>query len=495
VGPVQVAGALGKSTMLAALATASIAWNAAALGVRSSHNFPSVWGQPARSLSRGSSRMMLSIDEEIDFATLGETGDTEPVGVLLLSVGAPETPDDVEEYLYNVFCDPEILTLPPAISWLFKRPLAWFIAKSRARDAKEAMKSIGGVSPQLQTIQAQAEAMKDALADRGIDGRVYIATRYWHPFAEEAVKQIVADGLNKLVIVPLYPQFSLSTSGSALRVLERMLYSEPGFPAKSSVVPAWYNRPGYLSAMCELIIQSMRTLPEGAVARAHILFTAQGLPRKYVDDLGDPYEEQIERSVALLHEALSAQGFSNNHSLAYQGQFGPERLRWIGPAADDEIRRLARQGVEEVVMVPISYVFEHMGTLNEMDREFASLARSCGITSFVRVPTLGTNPAFIGALATVVAEALPDLSRPSMQQINAGNPVSLNMVNEYTRLYTKDQLQLVPQEQPWGFTEQAEVVNGRLAMAAITVSIALSADPTLKAVVAMYRAARGMDPA
>jgi len=270
-----------------------------------------------------------------------------------------------------------------------------------------------------------------------------------------------------------------------------MLYAEPGFPLKSSVVPAWYNRPGYLAAMVEVIRDAMRALPDGAVGRAHLLFSAQGLPRKYIDDLQDPYEEQTERAVVLLAQALAECGVANNYSLSYQGQFGPERLRWIEPSTADELRRLAAEGVREVVMVPLSFVFEHMGTLNEMDRELASLARASGITTFVRVPTLGTNPMFIDTLASVVAEALPDLSRPSMQQINNGEPVSLNMVNEYTSLYTKDQLQLVPQEQPWGLTEQAELVNGRLAMAAITISIALTADPTLKAVVAMYRAARG----
>eukprot|EP00965_Chrysotila_dentata_P043719 1453722-Pleurochrysis_carterae.AAC.2 len=129
-----------------------------------------------------------------------------------------------------------------------------------------------------------------------------------------------------------------------------------------------------------------------------------------------------------------------------------------------------------------------MGTVTEMDRGFAAVAASCGVRSFVRVPTLSTDPEFIDALATVVEEALPDLSRVSMQQINEGEPVALNVVNEYVTLYTKDQLQLVPQERPWGFTEQAELVNGRIAMAAITLSVALSVDPTLKQIVSWYKA-------
>jgi len=229
---------------------------------------------------------------------------------------------------------------------------------------------------------------------------------------------------------------------------------------------------------------------------AHILYTAQGLPRKYVEDaasggLGDPYQEQTERSVQLVTARLAELGVQQAHSLSYQGAFGPEQLRWIEPSTREQIRALAAAGVGSLVLVPISFVFEHMATLNEMDCEYAELASECGMRDFARVPTLDTNPEFIESLATVVMEALPDLSRPSMQQINQGTPVSLNMVNEYTRLYTKDQLQLVPQEQSWGFTEQAELLNGRLAMGAIAVATTIAVDPTLKAGITMSRALRG----
>jgi len=427
--------------------------------------------------------------DDVSFDTIADA-DHGPVGVLLLSVGAPETPEDVEEYLYNVFCDPEIRTLPPAISWALKKPLAWVIARDRAEEARESMRLAGGRSPQLSTIQAQAAALKEELYERGVDARPFIATRYWKPFAEDAVASIKAEGIQKLVILPLYPQFSLSTSGSALRVLERMLYTDPDFPAKASVVPAWYNRPGFLQATAKGVAETLGTLPRDVQGTAHVLYTAQGLPRKYVDDLGDPYQEQVERCVALVSAELEAMGIVNNRSLAYQGAFGPQQLRWLEPSTASEIEKIASSGVTSLVLVPISFVFEHMATLNEMDREYAALAASCGIQSFVRVPTLGVEETFIDALATVVMEALPDLSRPSFQQINAGTPVALNMVNEYTRLYTKDQLQLVPQEQPWGFTEQAEIINGRIAMTAITLALGLSLDPTLKAIVAVYRAAK-----
>ena len=235
----------------------------------------------------------------IEFDTLAQA-DQSPVGVLLLSVGAPETPSDVEEYLYNVFTDPEIRTLPPFLSWAFKKPLAWAISRERAEAARESMMQAGGRSPQLSTVQAQAKALQLELAERGVDSRTFIAMRYWkcaplspsttarasrrrcgtligfdrcmfsarRPYAEDAVEAIKKEGIQKLVILPLYPQFSLSTSGSALRVLERMLYTDPGFPMKSSVVPAWYNRPGYLEAMAKNIHESLLTVDEEERAKA-----------------------------------------------------------------------------------------------------------------------------------------------------------------------------------------------------------------------------------
>ena len=162
-----------------------------------------------------------------EFETLGEA-DHGPVGVLLLSVGAPETPDDVEEYLYNVFCDPEIRTLPPAISWAFKRPLAWLIARERAEEARESMRLAGGRSPQLATIQAQARALQAQLADRGVDARPFIAMRYWKPFTEDAVEAMKAEGIQKLVILPLSNPELFAHSTLLQSATGVLLYGPPG---------------------------------------------------------------------------------------------------------------------------------------------------------------------------------------------------------------------------------------------------------------------------
>ena len=315
----------------------------------------------------------------LEFDSLNDA-DHSPVGVLLLSVGAPETPEDVEEYLYNVFSDPEIRTLPPILSWAFKKPLAWLIAKDRAEEAKTSMRQAGGRSPQLSTIQAQAKAIEEELIDRGVSARTFIAMRYWHPYTEEAVESIKAEGIQKLVILPLYPQFSLSTSGSALRVLERLLYTDPGFPMKSSVVPAWYNRAGFLSATAKGIKDTISTLPAAVQGKAHLLYTAQGLPRKYVETLGDPYQEQVERCLRMVTQELESIGVTNPHSLAYQGAFGPTQLRWLEPSTSDEITRLASPSgsdegpVEALVLVPISFVFEHMGARTHIRITHATLS-------------------------------------------------------------------------------------------------------------------------
>lgn len=155
------------------------------------------------------------------------------------------------------------------------------------------MLEAGGESPQVATIRKQADALKTTLGERGIDASLFVAMRYWRPFAAEAVEEMTKQNVTRLVIIPLYPHFSISTSGSALRVLERMLYTTPGFPMKSTVVPSWFNRPGYVRASARAILRSLATLPEAERAAAHIVYSAQGLPRKYVEFLGDPYQGQV----------------------------------------------------------------------------------------------------------------------------------------------------------------------------------------------------------
>ena len=307
------------------------------------------------------------------------------VGVMLLNLGGPDSLENVEPFLYNLFSDPEIITLPSFLSW-FNGPLAFIISRSRAPQSREGYAAIGGSSPQLATTLEQGRALEASLARRGIEAKTYVAMRYWHPFTEEALKAIKADGVRRLVVLPLYPQFSISTSGSSLRLLERMFYADQELrQMRAVVIPAWYTRPGYVAALARLIREKCDTYADRS--QPTIFFSAHGLPKKYIETLGDPYKQQTEATVGAVMSKLRRLGYMNNYTLAYQSRVGP--VEWLRPYTDDSIRELGASGVRDMVTVPISFVSEHIETLEEIDVEYAELARECGITGWTRVPALG----------------------------------------------------------------------------------------------------------
>jgi len=412
-------------------------------------------------------------------AALGSSGadvaEGEKVGVLLLNLGGPDTLDQVEPFLYNLFSDPEIITLPGAVRWL-NGPLAWIIAKTRAPMSREGYKQVlDGGSPQLRTTLAQGAAIEAALSTRGVSAKSYIGMRYWHPYTDEALAAIKADGVQRLVVLPLYPQFSISTSGSSLRLLEREYYQDEQLRLlKNVVIPAWYNRQGYVHSMARLIASRIDMLPEGERAGAHVFFSAHGLPQKYVQELGDPYQQQIEATVSFVMARLRVLGYSNPDTLAYQSKVGP--VPWLQPYTDEKIKELAGGGVSSLVVVPISFVSEHIETLEEIDIEYRELAEEAGITHWERVPALGVEEDFIEDLASAVVEALPRMEQRPLQEIDEGRPVSLRVVNDLVSLRSKEEIGAeygpvrVRNYRRVGFTPKAEVINGRIAMAAITVA-------------------------
>lgn len=362
------------------------------------------------------------------------------VGVLLLNLGGPDELDDVRPFLYNLFSDPEIIRIP--FTWL-QKPLAWFISTSRSQKSQENYRQIGGGSPLRRITEDQAFALQQQLQHQGEEeARVYIAMRYWHPFTEEAIVRIKRDRVDRLVVLPLYPQFSISTSGSSFRLLEQLWKEDPELQAiKHTTIASWYQQPGYLQAMADLIAQELdkQEHPE----QVHIFFSAHGVPISYVEEAGDPYQREIEASVALIMQTL---GRSNPHTLAYQSRVGP--VAWLQPYTEDAIIALAAQGVKNLLVVPISFVSEHIETLQEIDMEYREVAESAGIHNFHRVPALNIHPVFIKALADMVVEAL-----------NAP-PQPLSAVMHPTK-----QVKMYPQERwEWGMTNAAEVWNGRLAM-------------------------------
>ncbi len=361
------------------------------------------------------------------------------VGVLLLNLGGPDEIKDVRPFLYNLFSDPEIIRLPS--SWL-QKPLAWLISTLRAKKSQKNYLEIGGGSPLRKITEAQGQALTEKLADNGTDAEVYIGMRYWHPFTEEAIARVKRDRIDKLVILPLYPQFSISTSGSSFRVLEEMWSKDQELQQIDyTLIPSWYDSPGYLQAMVDLIVEELKQFDNPD--EVHIFFSAHGVPQSYVDEAGDPYQREIEQCTRLIMKTLKR---PNKHTLAYQSRVGPEE--WLKPYTQSALEQLGSAGVKDLLVVPISFVSEHIETLQEIDIEYREVATEAGIENFQRVPALNTHPIFIESLAELVRTSL-DKPFCTFDQVT----------------HPKENMKMYPQERwQWGLTTAAEVWNGRLAM-------------------------------
>ncbi|XP_021889834.1 ferrochelatase-2, chloroplastic-like [Carica papaya] len=240
----------------------------------------------------------------------------EKIGVLLLNLGGPETLDDVQPFLFNLFADPDIIRLPRLFRFL-QKPLAQFISVFRAPKSKEGYASIGGGSPLRRITDEQAEELRKSLWAKNVPAKVYVGMRYWHPFTEEAIEQIKRDGITKLVVLPLYPQFSISTSGSSLRLLES-LFREDEYLVnmQHTVIPSWYQREGYIKAMANLIEKELQKFDHPD--KVMIFFSAHGVPLAYVEEAGDPYKAEMEECVDLIMEELEKRNIVNAYTLAYQ---------------------------------------------------------------------------------------------------------------------------------------------------------------------------------
>jgi ferrochelatase len=438
----------------------------------------------------------------------GAPADAGRVGVLLLNLGGPESLDDVQPFLFNLFADPDIIRLPPAAQFL-QPAVAALISTLRAPKSREGYAAIGGGSPLRRITEEQGAALAAALRARGVPAATYVGMRYWRPFTEDAVEALKADGIGRLVVLPLYPQFSVSTSGSSLRLLERLLREDPGLAGvKHVVIPSWYARPGYVRAMADLIEAELALFgtaggaPPAAHAHAEggahsgggkhassassppaaarvdpatveIFFSAHGVPQSYVDS-GDPYKEEMEHCVRLVVAELARRGLHNAHTLAYQSRVGP--VEWLRPYTDDAIRYLAQRGVRALLAVPVSFVSEHIETLEEIDMEYRELAESCGVTAWRRVPALGTNAVFIDDLAAAVAEALPYVGAVAGAGAPGGEAlVPLGGVESLLDTYDRERGALPPPVLVWrwGWTRSAEAWNGRIAMLAIVIILLL----------------------
>lgn len=320
------------------------------------------------------------------------------IAVVLFNLGGPDAPGAVKPFLFNLFNDPAIVGAPAPVRWF----LAHLISRRRAPVARAIYARIGGKSPLLELTRDQAAALEARL---GTGARVFVAMRYWHPLAEETAAEVRAFAPEAVVMLPLYPQFSTTTSGSSLRAWRRAA-AAAGIAAPAVAVCCYPVEPGWISAVADLVRGSLgkaRSELVGAglgAAPLRVLFSAHGLPERIVAR-GDPYPRQVERTAKAVAEAVGV--VMPEWTICFQSRVGP--LAWIGPSTDEEIGRAARDGVG-VVVVPIAFVSEHSETLVELDIEYRSLAERLGVPCYVRTPAVGTHPEFIGGLADLVGRAL-----------------------------------------------------------------------------------------
>ena len=313
------------------------------------------------------------------------------IAVVLFNLGGPDSLDAVEPFLRNLFSDPAIISLPGIVRY----PLARFIAGRRAPVAREIYAHMGGRSPILQETEEQARALETALRSIGHDAKCVIAMRYWRPFTADAVAAVKAFSPERIVLLPLYPQFSTTTTGSSLAEWRKLAR---GLSAPQHEVCCYSFEAGFVAGVCDLLANAFKVAkPEHSY---HVLFSAHGLPKRVVDR-GDPYQWQVERTVQAVLERW--QGAPFEHTICYQSRVGP--LEWIGPATDAEIRRAGSEG-KALIVVPIAFVSEHSETLVELDIEYGKLARESRVPDYVRVPAVRSHPLFIEGLARLVNSAL-----------------------------------------------------------------------------------------
>ncbi|GAA0614810.1 ferrochelatase [Brevundimonas kwangchunensis] len=312
------------------------------------------------------------------------------IAVVLFNLGGPDDQASVKPFLFNLFNDPAIIGLPG----LLRTPLAKLISSRRETSAQANYALMGGGSPLLPETRKQAEALQANLTSRlpHDEVRTFVAMRYWHPLTEETAADVAAWGPDEVVLLPLYPQFSTTTTESSLKRWNET-YAGSGV---SRTVCCWPEAPGWVQAQAGLIREK---LTEAGEAQVRVLFSAHGIPEMLVEKKGDPYQEQVESTCAAVAAAAGLQDWS----VCYQSRVGP--MKWLGPSTIEALEQAAKDGVGAVV-VPIAFVSEHVETLVELDIEYGELAHKSGVTPYLRVPAAGVTPVFIDTLAEAAEEAL-----------------------------------------------------------------------------------------
>jgi protoporphyrin/coproporphyrin ferrochelatase len=312
------------------------------------------------------------------------------IGVVLFQLGGPDSLESIEPFLYNLFCDPDIIDFP--FARIARQPLAKLISSSRARRVARHYAEIGGKSPILEFTRKQAVALETALR-QDLDARVVVAMRYWHPFTDEAIRELSRHAPEEVVLVPLYPQYSKTTTGSSVNEWKRR-FQPNGWNPKLHLISEFYEDPAYLASVVDAIDNSLRYFADRE--DVDIVFSAHSVPVAVIER-GDPYQRQIERTVDLVWGL--GRWHARRHT-CYQSKVGASK--WLRPSMHETVKNLAAAGSKHVLVVPISFVSDHVETLHEIDIEHREQARQLGIDDFRMTPGLNDSQLFIQALADLV---------------------------------------------------------------------------------------------
>ncbi len=318
---------------------------------------------------------------------------TDTVAVVLFQLGGPDSLEAVEPFLYNLFRDPDIINFPGA--FLGRRALAKLISSRRSKTVRERYRQIGGKSPILDLTRAQASALQTAL-DRHMRASVFIAMRYWHPYTAEAAREIAHGTFARIILLPLYPQYSKATTVSSLNEWKRQsaVHGLGGIPAET--ICSYHNHPLYVEAIADNIALRYGRFSGLDPKEIDIVFSAHGVPLSLVR-AGDPYKDQIEETVRLV---MARGGWTSPHHLCFQSKVGP--AEWLKPSLDETIRDLSARGRKRLLIVPVAFVTEHIETLHEIDIEARLEAERLGILQFEMMPALNDHPKFIACLTELV---------------------------------------------------------------------------------------------
>jgi ferrochelatase len=317
---------------------------------------------------------------------------TRRIGVVLFQLGGPDTLEAIEPFLFNLFCDPDIIDFP--FARIGRKPLAKLISSTRARKVQHHYATIGGGSPIRRFTEQQARALQRKLAESGLDAHCFVAMRYWHPFTAQAIEQLRDARCDEVVLLPLYPHYSSTTTGSSLNEWRRLFQDDLAVHC----IETFYRHELYLQALVEKIDEALARFSDPE--RPEIVFSAHSVPVAVIQK-GDPYQRQIEETVELL---MQRGGWSNGYRLCYQSKVGASK--WLQPSLHTALRELAMEKNREVCIVPVSFVSDHVETLGEIDHEARAEAAKLGIKRFEMTSGLNDSPTFIAALADLVGNAI-----------------------------------------------------------------------------------------